>query len=62
MTTTLSVRQAAELLGISASTAYKLVREDQFPVPTLKFGGRILVPTQPLLEALHLEELPTQAA
>lgn len=62
MPSTISINEAAKILGIAASTAYKLVREDQFPVPTLKFGGRILVPTKPLLEALHLEELPTQAA
>jgi excisionase family DNA binding protein len=49
---TISVTQAAELLGISRTTAYECVRTGA--LPALRLGGRIVVPTQAidnLLEA-----------
>lgn len=47
-----SVGTAAEILGIGRSTAHDLIARGEFPVATLRAGRRILVPTQPLLEAL----------
>lgn len=41
---TMSVTQAAELLGISRTTAYECVRTGA--LPALRLGGRIVVPTQ----------------
>lgn len=58
-TPTLTLVQAADLLGIGRSTAYAAVRNNDFPAPVIKIGGRYVVPTKPLLDLLGLEELPT---
>ncbi len=39
---TLTVPEAAELLGISRAMAYECVRTGE--IPSLRLGGRILVP------------------
>jgi excisionase family DNA binding protein len=36
---TLSLSEAAQVLGIGIRTAYSLAREDRFPVPLLMVGG-----------------------
>lgn len=46
---TLTVAEAAELLGISRGMAYECVRTGQ--LPAVRMGGRILVPKK-RLEAL----------
>lgn len=56
--TTVSIRQAATLMGVGNSTAYAIAREGKFPVPVIKIGGRYVVPTKPLLDLLGLDELP----
>ena len=55
---TVSVRQAATLLGISFSSAYAAIRTGNFPTKIVQIGGRYVVPTAPLLELLGLDELP----
>jgi excisionase family DNA binding protein len=47
---TLTVEQAAELLGISRGSAYQAVKTGE--IPSLHIGGRILVPRALLLELL----------
>ena len=42
----LNAKQLAELMGVSISTAYELMREKGFP--TLKIGKRIVVPKEEL--------------
>lgn len=49
---TLSVPEAAALLGLSPERVYTLIRQDKFPTPVLHLGTRVVVPTQPLLDAL----------
>lgn len=56
VTPTVSVGEAGKLLGIGKSTAYAAVNNGTFPVPTIKIGGRIVVPTRPLLELLGLAD------
>jgi excisionase family DNA binding protein len=51
---TLSVEEAAQLLGISRALAYELVRRGE--LPRLQLGRRILVPRR------ALEELVAAAA
>lgn len=58
MVPTVTIRRAAELLGISASGAYAAVRNNAFPTEIIQIGGRYVVPTAPLLELLGLDELP----
>jgi excisionase family DNA binding protein len=47
---TLSVERAAEVLGISRGAAYEAVRTGG--IPSVRFGRRILVPTQRLMGLL----------
>lgn len=56
-TPTVSLTEAAQLLGIGRSTAYAAARNDEFPVQVIKVGGRYIVPTKPLLDLLGLEEV-----
>ncbi|MEY9850268.1 hypothetical protein ABH940_007392 [Streptacidiphilus sp. BW17] len=51
---TLDLPTAARLLGIGRSTAYSLVRDDQFPCPTFKAGHQHRVATAVLLRLLGL--------
>ncbi|AIK86031.1 hypothetical protein CGLAR1_12540 [Corynebacterium glutamicum] len=55
---TITLKKATGLIGIGLSTGYAAVRSNEFPVPVIKIGGRIVVPTKPLLDLLGLEELP----
>lgn len=50
----LDLPAAANLLGISRTSAYELVRTGEWPSPVLRLGHRIKIPTQPLLELLGL--------
>ncbi|GAH81663.1 unnamed protein product, partial [marine sediment metagenome] len=43
---TLTVKEAAKLLGISRSLAYDMARRGK--LPTLKFGHRLVVPRRAL--------------
>nr|BEK65778.1 helix-turn-helix domain-containing protein [Kitasatospora purpeofusca] len=49
---TVNVETAARALGISRNTAHDLIREDAFPVRTLKLGSATRVPTLALHEVL----------
>jgi len=61
---TISIRDAAPLLGISTSTAYAAVKAGTFPVPVIHIGSRISVPTAPLRKLLGIDtdETPTAVA
>ena len=48
----LDLVDAAALLGVGRTTAYKLVHDGQWPTPVLRLGRLIKIPTQPLLELL----------
>ncbi len=52
------VERAARFLGIGKSLAYDLIREDEFPVPVLRLGTRIKVPTKGLDEGLYQRPAP----
>lgn len=53
---TISVSEAAALLGISRNSAYEAARTGQ--LPTLRLGRRLLVPVPALLRMLGSEEDP----
>lgn len=55
---TLTLSEAANLLGISKSGAYNAARSNNFPTKVIQIGGRYVVPTRPLLDLLGLEALP----
>jgi excisionase family DNA binding protein len=58
---TVSVEAAASRLGIGRSLAYELARQGKFPVPVVRVGRRILVPTRPLDRLLGGAEVPASA-
>ena len=39
---------------MSKSAVYAAIRDDKFPFPVLRIGGRIVIPTAPIREALGL--------
>jgi excisionase family DNA binding protein len=50
---TLTVEQAAQMLGVSRNHAYAAVKARE--LPSLKLGRRVLIPTRPLLAMLGIE-------
>lgn len=53
---TVSLTEAAELLGVGRATAYNAAKSGNFPVPVLRVGSRYVVPTRPLLQVLGVSE------
>jgi excisionase family DNA binding protein len=54
---TVSVEAAASRLGIGRSLAYELVRRGEFPVPIIRAGRKIVVPTRALDRVLGIEQV-----
>lgn len=52
---TVSLTEAAALLGIPRSSAYELARADRFPVKVIRAGRTVRVPTAPLERLLDPE-------
>lgn len=50
---TLTVEEAAEMLGISRAFAYKLVKRDELPI--VRLGRRVVVPRRALETMLTLD-------
>lgn len=57
--TTITVEEAASLLGIGRSAAYEAARRGQ--LPTRRLGRRLLVPVPALLEWLRAAALQERA-
>ncbi|MGB9371758.1 MAG: helix-turn-helix domain-containing protein [Halobacteriota archaeon] len=51
---TLSVEHAARLIGISRTTAYRMVQSGE--LPAVRIGRRVLILKKPLMEMLEAEE------
>jgi hypothetical protein len=51
---TLSVREAAPALGVSAATLFRAIAEDRSPVAYVKCGARISIVTADLRRVLHV--------
>lgn len=52
---TCSVEVAATRLGIGRTLAYQLAREGRFPVPVIRMGRKMVVPTRLLDRLLSAE-------
>ncbi|WP_430500299.1 helix-turn-helix transcriptional regulator [Micromonospora trifolii] len=57
VTTTLAT--TASVLGISRSQAYRLAATNQFPIPLIRAGSRIIVPVAALLHLLQPDAAAT---
>ena len=51
---TLSVEHTARLIGISRTTAYRMVQSGE--LPAVRVGRRVLILKKPLMEMLEAEE------
>lgn len=51
--TTLSVEEAAQMLGIGRTLAYELIRTGSWPTPILHLGRLIKIPSGPLMTLLR---------
>lgn len=49
---TTDVQTAGAILGIGRTKSYEMAREGSFPVPVLRIGRRIVVPTPTILTLL----------
>jgi hypothetical protein len=49
------LRTAGQIFGLSLSTAYKLVKQGEFPVPVLRAGTMYVVPVAPILTILRID-------
>jgi hypothetical protein len=49
---TTDVQTTGAILGVGRTKAYEMVREGNLPVPVLRMGRRILVPTPSILTLL----------
>lgn len=56
-----SVPRAAAALGISRSVSYELVRRSEFPVRTIRAGGRYVVVTDDLIRVLSSSDRSSSA-
>ncbi len=52
---TLTVAEAARLLGIGRNGAYEAIERGDFPVEVVRVGRRIVVPARPLFALLGLD-------
>jgi excisionase family DNA binding protein len=57
---TISLDEAAVVLGIARSSAYQAAQRGE--IPTVKFGRRLRVPTAALRRLLELDSGPADAA
>lgn len=51
---TLKPEEAFGLLGVGRTAGYELIRKNE--LPALRLGGKLLVPTAPLLRLMGLEQ------
>lgn len=57
--TVVNMETAGEALGVERTQAYRLAKQNKFPVPVLQVGSRLRVPTAPLLRYLGID--PTES-
>jgi excisionase family DNA binding protein len=59
-THTVSVEEAADLLGIGRNSAYAAIHDGTFPVRVIKLGSRYLIPRAELEQLLGVEPAKAQ--
>ncbi|MCK2199158.1 helix-turn-helix domain-containing protein [Corynebacterium callunae] len=51
---TYTAQEAAEILGVSASSVYASVKKNEFPIKVIRVGERIIIPAKALHELLGI--------
>ncbi|MFC3849906.1 helix-turn-helix transcriptional regulator [Corynebacterium hansenii] len=59
---TTTAAAVAPILNMSASSVYAAIKSGEFPFPALRIGGRIVIPTAPIREALGFTDEPQAVA
>lgn len=59
---TITAAEVAPILGMSKSATYAAIRAGEFPFPTIRIGGRIVIPTAPIREALGITRADDEPA
>lgn len=52
---TIPATEIHPILGMSKTAVYTAIKNGNFPFPTLRVGGRIIIPTAPIRAALGLD-------
>lgn len=52
---------ACAAMDISPTTGSRLIARGEFPVPIIRMGARVIVPTAPLRQLLHLDDVAGDA-
>ncbi|MFJ6985896.1 MULTISPECIES: helix-turn-helix domain-containing protein [unclassified Streptomyces] len=52
------LRTARRALGIGSTTAYRLLRDKEFPCPVVRVGRRYMIATTELMRAMGIENSP----
>lgn len=58
----LTARQAFALLDIDRSTGYKAIRDGRFPVPVIRVGRVIRIPTASVVRLLEMPDVAADRA
>jgi excisionase family DNA binding protein len=58
---TTSIEDAAKRLNIGRNQAYQAARDDKLPIPVIRIGRRLLIPTAALDRLLNGESSPQSA-
>ena len=53
----ISAEEAFRVLGIDRTTGYRAIKDDTFPLPVVRVGRLLKVPTKALRQLLMLEDL-----
>jgi excisionase family DNA binding protein len=57
-TPVISAEEAFEYLGVDRTTGYRAIKEGRFPLPVIRVGRLIRVPTAPLVRMLDGDHNP----
>ena len=52
---------ACAAMRVSQATGSRMISKGTFPVPVIRMGARVIVPTEPLRKALFIDDGDTEA-
>lgn len=53
---------ACAAMRVSQATGSRMIAAGKFPVPIIRMGARVIVPTEPLRKALYIDDAEADAA
>lgn len=61
-TAAVNLTVACAAMGVSQATGARMLAAGKFPVPIIRMGARVIVPTAPLRKALYIDDAEADAA